>query len=75
MNDNVKKFMNISIWLAAIFLLIRCFISWADIKSTWEPGNFSMLCYNLYGYISEAIGVTAIIMLLSQQPPVQLVVC
>lgn len=64
MNDSVKKFMNISIWLTAIFLLIRCFISWSDIKSAWETGNTATLCYNFYGYIGEAIGATAIIMLI-----------
>lgn len=62
MNDNVKKFMNISIWLTAIFLLIRCLFSWIDIKNIWETGNFFTLCYNFYGYIGEAIGASAIIM-------------
>ena len=64
MNDIVNKFMNISIWLTAIFLLIRCFISWADIKSAWETGNITTLCYNFYGFIGESIGISAIIMLI-----------
>lgn len=64
MNNNVNKFMNISIWLTAIFLLIRCFISWADIRNIWENGTVSTLCYNFYGFIGEAIGASAIIMIL-----------
>ena len=62
MNDNLKKFMNISIWLTAILLLVRCFISWTDVKSMWESRSVSSLCYNFYGFIGEAIFVSTIVM-------------
>lgn len=60
MNDNVKKFMSISVWFTAFLLLIRCLISWTDIKNLWETGNILDLCYNFYGFIGEAIGASAI---------------
>lgn len=62
MNENIKKFISISLWITAIFLLIRCFISWADLKSMFENRNLSNLCYNLLGFIGETIGITGIIM-------------
>lgn len=62
MNEKIKKFISISLWVAAILLLIRCFISWTDLKSMFESRNLSSLCYNLFGFIGEAIGITGIIM-------------
>lgn len=62
MNDNTKKFMNISIWLTVILLLIRCFISWIDIKTMWEDGQVLNLCYCFFGFIGEAIGIATISM-------------
>lgn len=62
MNGNTKKFMNISIWLTAILLLIRCLISWTDIKNMWEDGQVLNLCYCFFGFIGEAIGVATIFM-------------
>ena len=62
MNDNARKFMSISIWLTAILLLVRCLISWTDVKSVWEAGHICSLCYNFFSFIGEAIGVAAIIM-------------
>lgn len=60
MNDNIKKFMSISIWFTVFLFLIRCVLSWADIKSLLETSNMLELCYNFYGFIGEAIGVSAI---------------
>lgn len=63
MNENVKKFMNISIWITAILLLVRCLVSWTDVKSMWDAGNTLSLCYSFFGFIGEAIGVSAIVMM------------
>ena len=62
MNDNTKKFVNISIWLTAILLLVRFFISWTDVKNMCETGHIFSLCYNFFGFIGEAISAAAIIM-------------
>lgn len=62
MNGNIKKFISISLWVVAILLLIRCFISFADLKNMFESRNLINLCYNLFGFIGETIGVTGIIM-------------
>lgn len=63
MNDNVRKFMSISIWLTAILLLMRCLVSWVDVKNMWEARHIFSLCYNFFGFIGEAIGTAAIIMM------------
>lgn len=62
MDDNVKKFVNLSIYISAIFLLIRCAISFGDIKQLWEDGSLLSVGYSFWGYIGESIGATAIIM-------------
>ena len=62
MNENIKKFINISMWVAAFSLLIRCFLSWNDLKIMVESRNYNDLFYGLFGFIGEAIGVTGVIM-------------
>ena len=62
MDENVKKFVNISIWLTAILLLARFLISWSDVKKMWEAGQIFNLGYNFFGYIGEAIAIAVIIM-------------
>ncbi len=62
MDDNVKKFVNISIYISAIFLLIRCAISFGDIKQLWEDGSLLSVGYSFWCYIGESIGGAAIIM-------------
>lgn len=62
MDKNSKKFVNISIWITAILLLVRLFISWTEIKDIWESGDILSLGYNFFGFIGEAIGIAAIIM-------------
>ncbi|MGX8700590.1 Cap15 family cyclic dinucleotide receptor domain-containing protein [Caproiciproducens sp.] len=62
MTENDRKFVNISIWLTAILLLVRLLISWTDVKDMWEAGHIFSLCYSFFGFIGEAIGVTAIVM-------------
>lgn len=62
MNENIKKFISISTWVAAFFLLIRCFLSWGDLQNMVESREFSDLCYGLFGFLGESIGVTGVIM-------------
>ena len=62
MNNNARKFMNINIWLTTILLLIRCLVSWPDVKNMWETGHIFSLGYNFLGFIGEAIGIAAIVM-------------
>lgn len=62
MNNNARKFMNINIWLTTILLLIRCLVSWTDVKNMWEAGHIFSLGYNFLGFIGEAIGIAAIVM-------------
>lgn len=62
MNDDAKKFVNISIWLTTILLLVRFLISWTDVKHMWETGHALSLCYNLFGFIGEAIAIAALLM-------------
>lgn len=62
MNGNARKFLNISTWLTVILLLVRFLISWTDVKNMWETGHIFSLCYNLFGFIGEAIGMAAIVM-------------
>ena len=62
MDDNIKKFVNISLWVVAILLVLRSLISWAEIKSMWESRLVIEFCYTYLGYIGEVIGATAIIM-------------
>jgi hypothetical protein len=62
MNNNARKFMNINIWLTTILLLIRCLVSWTDVKNMWETGHIFSLGYNFLGFIGEAIGIAAIVM-------------
>jgi len=62
MTESHKKFATISVWLTAILLLIRCFLSWVDVKYLWEGGMHFNLCYTFFGFVGEAIGVAAIMM-------------
>lgn len=62
MNHNTKRFLNISIWLTVIILLVRCIISWTDVKTMWEDDQVLKLCYCLFGFVGEAIGLAAILM-------------
>lgn len=62
MDDNIKKFVNISLWVVAILLVLRSLISWTEIKSMWESRLVIEFCYTYLGYIGEVIGATAIIM-------------
>lgn len=62
MDENVKKFINISIWVAAILFLLRILISWDDLVNMWEASRIINIGYNFICYIGEAIIVAAIVM-------------
>ena len=62
MDDNIKKFVNISLWVVAILLVLRSLVSCTEIKSMWESRLVLEFCYTYLGYIGEVIGATAIIM-------------
>lgn len=62
MNDNIKKFISIAVWLTSILLLLRCLISWADIREMWETSQAVNLCYSFFGFIGEAVGISTLIM-------------
>lgn len=53
MDDNIKKFVNISLWVVAILLVLRSLISWTEIKSMWESRLVIEFCYTYLGYIGE----------------------
>ena len=53
MKEQQKKLINISVWCAIILFALRCIISWKSIMT-----DFSF--YDLWGYASEAIGITVV---------------
>lgn len=61
MNEQQKKFLNITIWVFAICLLLRLLISGQEIAVNLKS-DILALVYSAIGYIGEAISVTAIIM-------------
>lgn len=62
MNKNTKKFLQMSMWITIIILLIRCFISWGDLNDTLRNQEFIALSYSLFGFIGESIGIGAFLM-------------
>jgi hypothetical protein len=62
MNDSSKKFLSLSIWLTAFLLFIRCLLSWVDLNNMLEGRHLFNLCYSVFGFVGEAIGVAAIVM-------------
>ena len=61
MNEQQKKFLNITIWVFAICLLLRLLISGQEIAVNLKSVILALV-YSAIGYIGEAISVTAIIM-------------
>ena len=62
MNESNNRFATLSVWLTALLVLVRCLISWVDVKNLWEGGMHFNLSYAFFGYVGEAIGVAAIMM-------------
>lgn len=53
MKKQLKKILNICLWSAIIFFVLRCAISWKSILA-------GISLYDLFGYASEAISVAVI---------------
>ena len=60
MEDSQKRLINISVWCAIILFVLRCIISWKSIVE-----SFSL--YELFGYASEAIGITVVLAVLYEK--------
>ena len=64
MNEQNKKFLDISIWLAIIFFVIRCLISHNAVVWDWGQKHYGNFAYSIYGYAGEAVFLTSIFMAL-----------
>lgn len=53
MSEQQKKVINICVWSAVIFFVLRCALSWESIVS-------SLSVYDLFGYAGEAISIAVI---------------
>ncbi len=62
MTEVAKKFMNMSIWIAIVIFMLRCCISWGEVKAAVDAKEIFKCGYTLFGFVGEAIGITAIIM-------------
>ena len=60
MKEQQKKLIDIAVWGAIIFFVLRCIISWKNIIAA-----FSL--YDLFGYASEAIGIAVIFTVLYEK--------
>jgi hypothetical protein len=64
MEEQNKKFCEISIWLTIILFVIRCLISKNSMNASWEQKQYGSFAYSIYGYAGEAILLTTILMTL-----------
>lgn len=62
MTEAAKKFMTMSIWSAAIVLIIRCLIGWNELSELKVAREIFKLTYTFIGYIGEAIVISALFM-------------
>ncbi len=60
MQTQYKKFLTQALWVAIVVVAIRCLISWDDIIA--NPN-----AYDLYGYASEAVAVTGLLMMMYEK--------
>lgn len=60
MNEQYKKLINKTVWIAIFLFFIRCLLSFQGLIN-----NFSV--YDIFGYAGEAIGITAIIISLYER--------
>lgn len=60
MQTQYKKFFTLSLWMAIVFVALRCLISWSEIIA-------SPNAYDLYGYASESIAATIVVMTLYEK--------
>lgn len=64
MNEQNKKFLDLSIWLAIILFIIRCLISHNTVVADWEQKHYGSFLYGVYGYAGEAVLLTSAFMAL-----------
>lgn len=62
MNEAIKRFIKISLWVALLSFALRCFINCSDLANYVNSQKILELTYTLFGYGGEAIGVTSIFM-------------
>lgn len=62
MTKVAKKFMQMSVWVAIFIFIIRCFITWDEVRNAVDAKEIFKCGYTLFGYAGEAIGITAIFM-------------
>lgn len=60
MQTQYKKFFTLSLWMAIVFVALRCLISWDEIVT--NPN-----AYDLYGYASEAVAFTVFCMMVYEK--------
>lgn len=62
MSEPLKKFLQISLWVAMIAFAIRCIVSWKSLNAAQTNEAWASLSYSLLGYAGEAAVVTALVM-------------
>lgn len=62
MNEAAKKFMTMSIWVAIVIFVLRCWIGWNDITAAVEGKKVLACGYSIFGFAGEAVGITAVFM-------------
>lgn len=60
MKDKFDSLLKKSMWLALLAFVVRCFISWSEIKQ-------GIFVYDLIGFAGEAIGISAIIVVVYEK--------
>ena len=64
MNEQNKKFLNISLWLTIILFVIRCLISRNAVVTDLAQMHYESFVYGIYGYAGEAIFFAMVFMTL-----------
>ena len=62
MTEASKKFMTMSIWVAIILFVLRCWIGWSDLSTAVTEKKILECVYSVFGSAGEAIGATALLM-------------
>lgn len=62
MKKGNEFFINISLWIGSILLISRLIIGWNDFTECLIANNYIKLIYTLFGFISETISLTALLL-------------
>ncbi len=62
MRESYKKFVTYSIWVAIILFVVRCVIAKNEIGDCISIAAWGVLCYNVFSYAGEAIGLMFLVM-------------